>query len=124
MNILRSVLSPSSSEPRPSVSMMRQSLPPSLTNCGPHPESLGAGIDGVAHTEAIAPAEKNSVEDVAFAGSVLACDCDDMDVACGEGGQEGEGLLGEEGVCMYKDELLSESKATSWTACIGRYSPI
>lgn len=48
----------------------------------PHPESLGAGIDGGPYLEPGVLVEQHSVEDVAFAGSVLAGYCYNADLLC------------------------------------------
>ena len=47
---------------------------------GPHPQALGAGVDGVAYAKALAATEEHAIEDVAFASSVLSSDCDDVEL--------------------------------------------
>ena len=46
----------------------------------PEPESLGAGVDGWSHLEAIVLVEKYSVEDITFSSSVLSYYCNNSDV--------------------------------------------
>lgn len=42
---------------------------------GPHPQSLRAGIDGMAYTEPVLPPKQHSVQDVTLPRTVLPCHC-------------------------------------------------
>ena len=59
---------------------------------GPNPESFGAGVDGGPHLEAWVFGEKDAIEDVAFAGSVLAGDGDDGELGWLDAIEELDGL--------------------------------
>ena len=46
---------------------------------GPHPNTLGARIDGGAHSETITPIQEHSIQQIALARPIHACDGDNAD---------------------------------------------
>lgn len=65
---------------------------------GPHPQSLGAGIDGVTNIESLISIEQYSIKDVALACPILASNCDDMQIAGGESFEQEQRFVGNVGI--------------------------
>ncbi len=73
----------------------------------------------MADIKSVAAIEKNSVENIALACSVLASNCDYMYAIGLELTKNVQSFFSDVGIYLSKELLLSLSKAMSWTGIFG-----